>query len=192
MFEETYKKLGLNLDILGCVMLDIEPLNSMNANDYEGMAGLHYSTNPDRKWIAGWIAGNVAHVTLLYGLLDNAHNWQAHVSAVLDGWELDEVEIEGVSYFDSPYKDEEYYCIIAHIKVTDELMEGHQRLEFLPHINTFTGYKPHMTICYIKKDEALRDQYIKDFNSMWKGKKLKVQKDINLGYKPVTPKGTKI
>lgn len=184
MFEETYKKLGVDLDKLGCVMLDIEPLNNMNANDHEGMEGLYYTKNPERKWINGWIAGNVAHVTLLYGLLENAHNWEPHIAAVLDGWVLKEVEIENVDYFDSPYSDEEYYCIIAHIKVTEELVEGHQRLEFLPHINTFNGYKPHMTICYIKKDDQLRDKYIKEFNRLWQGKKMKVKQNINLGYKP--------
>lgn len=183
-FEGVYKKLKINLDTLGCVMLDVDPLNSMNANDHEGMEGLYYTKNSDRKWINGWIAGNVAHITLLYGLLDNAHNWEEHIESVLSLWEMDTVEIDHVDYFDSPYDDEEYYCVVAHIKVTPELMEGHARLEFLPHINTFTGYKPHMTICYIRKDERLRDMYLKQFNDLWKGKNLKVKKEINLGYKP--------
>ena len=181
MFEKTYKDLDVNLDKLGCVMLDVEPLKSMIAKDYKGM---HYSKNPNRKWIKGWVAGNVAHVTLLYGLLDNAHNWEKHIEAVLDFWKMDSIEIEDISYFDSPYDDEEYYCIVAHIKVTDELMEGHQRLEFLPHINTFSGYKPHMTICYIRHDEKLRDDYIAKFKKLWKGKELKVKEGRNLGYLP--------
>ena len=183
-FESVYKDLNINLDTLGCVMLDVIPLADMNANDHDGMEGLHITTNPDRKWIAGWIAGDVAHITLLYGLLDNAHNWEGHISKVLDGWHCDEVEIEGVSYFESPYADEPYYCLVAHIKVTPELMEGHNRMEFLPHINTFTGYKPHMTICYIRKDEKLRDELIERFNKMWAGKKLQAKENINLGYKP--------
>lgn len=184
LFERTYKELGINLDTLGCVMLDVEPLNNMNANDHEGMEGLYYTKNTERKWINGWIAGNVAHVTLLYGLLDNAHHWEKHIESVLSDWKLQEIEIENISFFESPYEDEPYYCIVAHIKVTDELMEGHQRLEFLPHINTFNGYKPHMTICYIKKDDKLRNKYISQFNKLWSGKKLKVKENINLGYSP--------
>jgi len=183
-FEDVYKDLKINLNTLGCVMLDVEPLNSMNANDHEGMEGLYYTKNPERKWIQGWIAGSVAHVTLLYGLLDNAHNWEKHISSVLGGWKMDTIEIDHINYFESPYEDEEYYCIVAHIKVTPELMEGHSRLEFLPHINTFTGYKPHMTICYIRKDKKLLDEYLKEFNTLWAGKQLKVKEAINLGYKP--------
>lgn len=185
MFEDMYKKLQVNLDTLGCVMLDVEPLSNMYSLEYEGAGtALYVTQNKDRKWINGWVVGNVAHITLLYGLLDNAHNWEEYVKAVLNDWKMDTVEIENISYFDSPYSDEEYYCIVAHIKVTNELMEGHQRLEFLPHINTFNGYKPHMTICYIRKDEKLRDDLIEQFNIAWAGKKLKVKQDINLGYKP--------
>lgn len=184
-FESVYQKLNINLDTLGCVMLDIEPLSNMWSLEYDGSATtLYYAKNKERKWIDGWVVGKVAHITLLYGLLDNAHNWNRHVIKVLDGWEMDEVEIDHVDYFESPYKDEPYYCLVAHIKVDDKLMEGHQRLEFLPHINTFTGYKPHMTICYIRKDEKLRDGLIKYFNECWSGKKMRVKTGINLGYLP--------
>jgi len=37
LFEEVYKDLKINLNTLGCVMLDLEPLNSMNENDNMGM-----------------------------------------------------------------------------------------------------------------------------------------------------------
>ena len=186
-FEQVYEKLNINLNTLGCVMLDLEPLENMYSIAYEGAeTALYYANNKERKWIDGWVVGKVAHITLLYGLLDNANNLEKEISQVLGGWELDEVEIDHISYFDSPYEDEPYYCIVAHIKVTDELMESHQRLELLPHINTFTGYKPHMTICYLDKaqGEKYRDDLIEYFNECWTGKKMKVKKGINLGYKP--------
>jgi 2'-5' RNA ligase len=186
-FEGIYKTLDINLDKLGCVMLDIEPLNNMWSIEQDGAGiALYYSKNKDRKWIDGWIVNKVAHITLLYGLLDNAHNWENIIDMALWDWKLDEVEIDHIGYFDSPYEDENYYCLVAHIKVTDELMEGHQRLELLPHINTFTGYKPHMTICYLDKSqgEGYRDTMIKHFNECWAGKKLKVKEGLNLGYKP--------
>lgn len=164
-------------------MLDLEPLGSM-AGMVRAKADLYYTKNPERKWINGWVAGETPHITLLYGLLDNAHNWESYITTVLDGWGLDTVEIDHIGYFESPYEDESYYCLVAHIKVTPELMEGHQRLEFLPHINTFVGYKPHMTIGYINKNERLRDDYLERLNNFWCGKKLKVQSGINLGYKP--------
>ena len=187
-FEEIYKKLDVNLDMLGCVMLDLEPLQNMYSIAVDGAEiALYYSKNKDRKWIDGWIVDKVAHITLLYGLLDNAHNLENEIKTVLGSWEMDAVEIDHVSYFDSPYEDEPYYCIVAHIKATPQLMEGHERLEFLPHINTFTGYKPHMTICYLDKSqgEKYRDNLIQDFNKMWSGKKLLVKDIINLGYKVI-------
>lgn len=184
-FMSVYKDLDIDIDKLGCVMADIEPLDSMRSISDKGESDvLYYAQNSERKWIKGWIAGKTAHITLLYGLLQNAHTWADQVHAVLDGWELDEVEIDKVDYFESPYEDEPYYCIIAHIKVDEKLLEGHQRLEFLPHINTFTDFKPHMTICYIKKDEQVRDSLITLFNKLWAGAKLKVNKEVNLGYAP--------
>ncbi len=192
MFEKTYKDLGVNLDELGCVMLDIEPLDNMWSLEQDGFISLYKSGNPARKWIDGWVVGKVAHITLLYGLLDNAHNWETHIQSVLKDWEMNEVEIDHIGYFDSPYPDEEYYCIVAHIKVTPELMEGHQRLEFLPHINTFIGYKPHMTICYIEKNEKTLNTLLEQFNNLWAGKKLKVKNDVNLGYEPKVKQVVKI
>lgn len=182
-FPEVYKWLGIDLNKLGCIMLDLVPLNDMLTVDHDGTEGLYYTKHKDRFWINGWVVGEVPHITLLYGLLETGKNFEPYINKVLENWELDEVEIENISYFDSPYEDDQYYCLIAHIKVTPELMEGHQRLEFLPHINTFAGYKPHMTIAYIRKDEALRDKLISRYNDLWKGKKLKVKTGINLGGK---------
>ncbi len=183
-FEEVYKWLGINLDTLGCVMLDLEPLKNMYSIEIDGAGiALYYAKNKERFWIDGWVCDKLAHITLLYGLLETAKNYQPHIEKVLIGWELPEVEIESVGYFDSPYPDEPYYCLVAHIKVSDLLLEGHRRLEFLPHINTFAGYKPHMTIAYIDKNqgEEYRDRMIKQFNELWAGKKLAVKKEINYG-----------
>lgn len=183
-FPEVYKWLGINLNKLGCVMLDLEPLSNMWSIEQDGASvALYYSKNKERFWIDGWVCDKIPHITLLYGLLDEAKNFESHIEKVLKGWNLKEVEIEDVGYFDSPYPDEEYYCIIAHIKVTDELLEGHRRLEFLPHINTFAGYKPHMTVAYIDKNqgEEYRDTLIKNFKEAWVGKKMKVKSELNLG-----------
>lgn len=181
-FENVYKELSINLDTLGCIMLDLKPLSNMYSIEYEGgSVSLYKSNNKDRFWIDGWVADKIPHITLLYGLLESGKNFEKQINQVLEGWKLNEVEIDYIGYFESPYPDEEYYCLVAHIKVSDDLLEGHQRLELLPHINTFTGYKPHMTIAYIRKDENLRDSLIEEFNNLWSGKKLKVKKNINLG-----------
>lgn len=176
-FEQVYKDLGINLDTLGCVMADIEPGPGMTGHG--GASGLYYAKDKTRFWINGWVADKNPHVTLLYGLLKSGREYAEQISAVLDGWKMDEVEIEDIGYFDSPYEDEPYYCIIAHLKVTDQLLDAHTRLQFLPHINTFNQYRPHMTIAYINKDEEMRDRLLKTFNKLWAGKKLKVKPGIS-------------
>lgn len=181
-FPEVYKNLGINLSKLGCVMLDLEPLDNAYSIEVDGAGvALYYAHNKERFWIDGWIFDH-PHVTLLYGLLYEAKNYESHIESVLTGWKCDEVEISDIGFFDSPYDDEPYWCLIAHIKISDELMEGHQRLELLPHINTFTGYKAHATICYLDKrqGEEYRDRMIEQFKQMWIGRKLKV-KELNLG-----------
>ncbi len=164
-------------------MLDLEPLSNMYSIEYEGaQIALYYSQNKERFWIDGWVCDKDPHITLLYGLLEKGKVYESYIGQVLKGWQLDEVEIEDISFFESPYPDEPYWCLVAHIKTTDALLEGHQRLEFLPHVNTFTGYKPHMTIAYLDKrqGEEYRDRMIEDFRKLWNGKKLKV-KSTNLG-----------
>jgi len=184
-FKEVYKGLGINLSTLGCVMLNLEPIvikdELMTFPELE--ASFYYAKDKSRFWIDGWVCGRSPHITLLYGLLETARNYEWHINQVMEGWELPGAEIESIGYFDSPYEDEPYYCIIAHIKVTDKLLEGHQRLEFLPHVNTFAGYKPHMTIVYIEKSfgEVYRDNLIKALNKVWAGKTLEVDNVLNLG-----------
>jgi len=174
-FSKVYKDLSIDLDTLGCVMLDVESI-APPALDIE----LYYAKNKARFWINGWVADETPHITLLYGLLDKDYNWEGHIKTVLSDWVAEEIEIESIGHFDSPYQDEEYYCIVAHIKPTDELLEGHKRLEFLPHVNTFTGYKPHVTLCYIKKDLQKRNELLKALNQKLSGKKLAI-KQLNLG-----------
>lgn len=181
-FPEVYKGLGLNLSKLGCLMLDLKPLSNMYTIGVDGAdVALYYAKNKERFWIDGWVADKNPHITLLYGFLHEAEQYRPHIESVLKGWKMKEVEIEDIGYFDSPYPDEPYYCIIAHIKKTPELEEGHQRLEFLPHVDTFAGYKPHMTICYLAKNQGVgyRNRMIANFKALWVGKKLSV---VGLNY----------
>lgn len=170
-FKQVYEDLGINLSKLGCVMLDLEPLKNSYSIEVDGAGvALYYAKDKDRFWIDGWVFDK-PHITLLYGLLEEAKNYERHIEAVLEGWKMDDVRISHFGYFDSPYEDEPYYCIVAHIELTDQLLEGHQRLQFLPHINTFNTYKAHATVCYLDKrqGEDYRDRLIKQFNDLWAG-----------------------
>jgi hypothetical protein len=191
-YPEVYRGLGLNLNTLGCVMLDLEPVPQLTTiiQDHKDGSQVNYdrymadywhiSPNPERFWIDGYVVDKKPHVTLLYGLLQTAKNYQWHIEQVLNGWNLDEVQIDHFGYFPSPYQDEEYYCIVGHIKITDKLLEGHERLCMLPHIKTFPGYKAHVTVAYIKKDDAIRDEFIRDLDAHFSGKSLRAT-GLNFG-----------
>lgn len=139
---------------------------------------LYTSTNPDKFWIRGLVLDKT-HVTLLYGLLQKAYTLKPQILEVLAGWETPSIEVEEVSFFDAPDK-EEYYTIIAKIKKTPLLLEGHNRLQFLPHINTFPIYSPHITLAYIKKDELVRDRVISQLSEILDTTVFEIQR-INLG-----------
>jgi hypothetical protein len=148
-FPDMYQDLGYDLAKLGCIMLEVEPiLKSTFPPEH-----LYYAKDPKHFWIKGFVADK-PHVTLLYGLLRSGPEMKKHVDAVLEGWDMTTVEIENVGMFESPYPEEEYGCIVAHLRITRELQEAHDRLTFLPHINTFPGYKAHVTLAYVKSEFA--------------------------------------
>jgi 2'-5' RNA ligase len=175
-FKDMYAELGYDLGKLGCIMLDLEPL-TFKINE----SALYYAKDKKRFWIDGNVAGKTPHVTLLYGLIRSGEELKKHVDTVLDGKLPTEVTIDHVDFFDTPPNiDEEYYAIIAHLKITPELQEAHDRLQFLPHIDTFAGYKAHFTLAYVKKNERTRDSLIKSLNEHYKGKTIKAG-NINYG-----------
>jgi 2'-5' RNA ligase len=49
--------------------------------------------------------------------------------------------------------DENYAAIVAEVE-DQHLEEAHQRLSYLPHVNTFAQYRPHMTLCYVRLETA--------------------------------------
>ena len=181
MFPELYKDLKIDLNKLGCVMLDIEKgIDMPHTYTYEPESFYH-AKNPAHFWITGFCGDKTPHVTLLYGLMTPAYQQPEHIATVLKDWKLNTVKIKDIGYFESTLPDEDYYCIIALIEVSDDLKEGKERLEFLPHVNTFTSYTPHMTVAYIKKDEIIRDRLISDLRALYNGKEFPVSSKLNLG-----------
>lgn len=168
---DTYKELNINLDKLGCIMLDTEPLK---VSDLIKEDEVYVSADSDKFWIEGIVSENVPHVTLLYGLLQSGRTWMRHVDDALDGWEPTAVEVESVGFFESVHEQEPYYVLIAHLKLTDTLLEGNARLKMLPHIETFSDYKPHITLAYINQDAQLRDELLYALNNRFVGKTVNV------------------
>lgn len=179
-FPGVYEALGIDLRTLGCIMLDVEPLP---VSALLAKLGIQPYTSPDtaKFWIRGAVADETAHATLLYGLLKTGPEWRDHVDTVLAGWAPDALQVDHVGYFGSPYPDEPYWCIVAHLIVTDNLAEGNARLAFLPHVNTFAGYRPHVTLAYISGTEAERDAAIAALNVELAGARFPVAPNLNYG-----------
>ncbi len=173
-FPGLYDGTGVDPSDMGCIMLDTELLDVQShvedaANDLVVKEG----------WGDGAVAESEAHVTLLYGLLENGNIWKDKVDTVLDGWSADSVTIEEVGYFDLG----ESFAIVAHIEKSPELIDGHERLTLLPHIQTFSEYKPHLTLAYVKHDQATADKWVAALGAQYNGKTLKTT-GINYGDLP--------
>lgn len=176
-FSEVYANLGISLNKLGCIMAACDPLR---VNDIIAAEDLYYANNPEHQYVAGIVSEDVPHCTLLYGLLRSGPELQRHVDAVLAGWKLDQVEIANVLAWPSRYEDEQYYCLVAELALTPELVEGNARLRMLPHIDTFPAYRAHITLAYIKQDDEKRDQYVDLLRQRFVGQTVTV-KELDYG-----------
>lgn len=173
-FPGLYEDIDIDSDDLGCIMLDLEPVKVM-----EYMEGHEDDLFENPKWDQGSVpAENTPHATLLYGLLENGNKWKSKVDKLLKGWSLKTVKIKEVGYFETS----DSYAVVAHLEKTPKLIDGHERLTLLPHINTFSEYNPHMTLAYIKK-EADVNKWVKILGEQYNGKTIKT-KEINYGDLP--------
>ena len=172
---------GINVGRLGCVMLDV---TSPAMSKLIPSAWLYTSPHPDRRWISG--AKDEGHATLLYGLLDNANTIREDIDEVLGGWERPRVlTTREVGVFPSAFADEPYSCIVAHLDVSEALLDAHARLSLLPHIDTHPTYRPHVTLAYVHRDyEADALHLIDGELACVKGGLDFVTTSLNYGYMP--------
>jgi len=146
-FAAMHKKLNINTSDLGCVMLDFESLgDSIIPEEW-----LYNSPNPEHFWLTGW-RGFTPHVTLKYGLLQQAEAWKDYILELLADWEPEDAEPMGTIAFPSPYPDEPYVCLAAGLFLSPNLEDAHRRLSYLPHIDTFSPYLPHVTIANVRPE----------------------------------------
>lgn len=149
-------ELGVDVSELGCVMLDVEPidLGGVIPPEWE-----YHSPDPAHRWVSGVQTGG-QHITLLYGLLRNANTIREHVDEVLDGWSPGgRLAVFWVDTFPSTFPDEDYVCLVGRLAGPTEpppfaLRDAHQRLSMLPHVNTHREYVPHVTFAYVRREFA--------------------------------------
>lgn len=173
-FPDLYEGIDIDMNDLGCIMLNTEKIPvAQYVKNFE--KDLFTETNYDQDALP---SETVPHVTLLFGLLENGNVWKDKVDMLLKDWKAESVTIEEVSYFDLG----DSYAVIGLVEKTPELVDGHERLTLLPHINTFSEYHPHITLAYIKK-EADVDRWVKILGKKYNGQKV-VAKGINYGDTP--------
>jgi hypothetical protein len=152
---KAYERLGIDVSKLGCIMLEFEqvPVKNWLPEDWA------YYAKDIKKY--DWITGLdvKSHVTLLYGLLEKGFIWKEYVDEVLDGWiATDDMFIRELKAF-PPAPGEDYACLVGVVESWGSLEKAHKLLSFLPHVNTYLEYIPHLTLGYVKseyKDDAMR------------------------------------
>ena len=174
-YQDLLKTLGIEITDLGCVMLDVDPLDTSTIIPQEWR---YRTDNPKLRWINDETG---THVTLKYGFLQNAHLIRNAIEEVLIGWWPENVSIKDIGYFPSSIPGEEYSCIIGHIEVAGSLAEAHARLSVLPHIDTHEKYRPHITLAYVKNQ--YRDRAINLLEGAYLNQNLPTGA-INYGYPP--------
>jgi HK97 family phage portal protein len=177
-YPKLYDGLDVDPDELGCIMANLQPLKVLEIVE-DSEDDLVEKTKNDWSPVP---AEDEPHVTLLYGLLENGNKWKDKVDTVLEGWKLKGVKITEVGTFEL----EDSIAVVAHIEKTPELIDGHERLTLLPHIQTFSEYLPHMTLAYIKKD-ADAEKWVKALGAEYNGKSIKFS-GINYGDPEVATK----
>lgn len=181
-FPGLHEELGVDTDKLGCIMLDLQTFDV--AKHVEGgVNDLVESTEPGDH-VMGAVAETDAHVTLLFGLLENGNTIKSQVDKVLAGWKCDSVTLGGVQAFDVP-ADAESVPIVATVEAWDAggVVEANERLRLLPHVNTFSRYNPHVTLAYVKNDPDTVHKWVKALGQVLPGMKLATT-GINYGDAP--------
>lgn len=153
-FPQIYFRQGMKLGNFGCIMLDVQPVPVTHILD-KPKDWFYFSQNPMLRYVKGPVAETSAHATLLFGLTpdENAGVKQKNsVDELLDGLDLSKVTVDHVDSFPAQFG-EPYACVVAKLKTNGDLGEANRRLRFLPHIDTFVDYVPHVTLAYVSKDD---------------------------------------
>jgi hypothetical protein len=164
-FRPVYDHLGIDLSALGCVMLEIAPMPIRETLGEELESTLFWSPDPKKFWIKGPVAQEGGHVTLLYGILKHlwternattsADRYFGAIEDVLGDWQQPStVIIDEVLAWPDPAGGPST-TIVGSIRVDPALLDAHQRLSLLPHVDTFLDYHPHVTLAYVKNDRAI-------------------------------------
>lgn len=141
--ESMYEAAGIDLYSLRAVMLTVAniPVSSyLDVND-----DLFFGADHKTRYAQGAVGEASAHLTLHQGVLQSVP--VELIDRVLEGWEPEPATIDRVHVFDAP----EFYCVVAKLRDSENIRDGHDRLRLLPHIDCFAEHTPHITLAYVKR-----------------------------------------
>ena len=148
-FKQVTEALGIYPNELGAVMLDFDPINDqIMPGEWE-----YYSPNQEEWWIKGWV-GHKAHLTLRHGLLKKGYELADEIAYLTKDLQFPSVNVIDATHFIDPGSP--YAAIVLKVAENPLLMELHRRLSYLPHIDTYTPWVPHVTVAYVHADHALQ------------------------------------
>lgn len=163
---DTLKAHGYDLPSLKAVMLKTE---NIRISDYrDAPDDLFYGEGYDLRYCQGAVGEKTAHLTLHQGILPNVPD--SLIDTILGEYDVPEVRISHVSGWPSPNG---FTTVVANICDDDgQLLELHNRLRWLPHIDAFPTFMPHITLAFVR-DSAPLQSWLAALNEL-SNKKLKV------------------
>lgn len=136
----------------GCVMVETPFTNWNEITDMISKEDLYIKEDDDTYGIQ-----KKPHVTLLYGLHSNVK--PEDIEPLIKDIKGLTIKVNGIDIFENDDFDVVKFNVINNSK----LNETFKKLSKLPNSNTFSEYKPHITIAYVKK--GLGKKYINsDYN----------------------------
>lgn len=163
---DVLKALGYDLASLTPVMLKTD---NIRVSDYKNRPeDLFYGESYDLRYVQGAVAEATAHVTLHQGLLPGIP--ADIIDTVLGDYDISEVRISNIGGWPSA---DGFTTVVAHLCDYDgKLLELHNRLRTLPHIDSFPEFKPHVTLAFVR-DGACMPSWLNALNAL-SGKTLQV------------------
>lgn len=160
---------GFSVVDLLVVMLDVENIPVLTHIE-DGENDLFYGDTHALRYAQGAVGERSAHVTLHQGILPMMKDEDAR--AVLDEWKPERIKIRAIECFRLR---ENISCIVAKVEATDNLIEGHNRLRMLPHIDIFPDFVPHITLAYIRHDDDRAAYWVESLTEHLVGREFDVQ-----------------
>ena len=136
----------------GCVMVETPFTNWNEITDMISKEDLYIKEDDDTYGIQ-----KKPHVTLLYGLQSNVK--PEDIEPLIKDIKGLTIKVNGIDIFEN----DDFDVIKFNVINNSKLNETFKKLSKLPNSNTFSEYKPHITIAYVKK--GLGKKYINsDYN----------------------------